>query len=337
MSSDSARRRFGGPWPVFAPRRRSAATPAAPWKRSASSELLAHWCDDVDQLWLLCTFLTPRAALALSTVSKAWKRRRNILIRQLKTWTLIRAFNDEQAIWSLDKDLLFSMGTESHPRRFPAIPPPWKNTGIELSLVEAKMSLVFVPRKTLAKAGRNANECVHLELKLVVQWRVIRCAFEHRIALRVRFPVNRQRVLVSPFERRHAWQLVRTLHTGLFINYNFERIARPWLVYFREELKSDRIHSLNNANGIDWWTHSGSVDTAKNAEVIAKLGVVGSTLAGANPTHPETRGKRPVRLYLSVAVKIPGRRVPTPEPLLLPDDLTDVLLDMCRGVKRRST
>jgi hypothetical protein len=334
MSKESPGRNFGGSWPVFAPRRTGAAAPAAPWQRSASSELLAHWCDDVDQLWLLCTFLTPRCVLALSVVNRAWKRRRITLIRQLKTWILVRTSRDEQAIWSIDRDVLLGMGTVAHPRRYPSVPPSWNPPGIELLLLESKMSLVFVPRKNLAKAGRDTSESVHLELRLVVQWRQMACTVGHKLTLRVRFSVNRQRLIISPFQRPYAWQLVRTLHTNMNINYDFETIARPWLVSIREEVAFDTLCNSHNPNDTVWYADTRST---QKAQVIAKLGTVGSTLAGANPTHPQTRGKRPVRLYLSVAVKIPGRRVPTLEPLLLPDDLTDVLLDMCRGVKRRST
>lgn len=332
MANAPDKKRFGGSWPVFVPRHLPDRPPQ--WQRSASTDLLSHWCDDVNQLWLLCSFLDPRSVLALPAVNRTWKRHRPTLFRQRKSWILIRTSCQERAIWSLDEELLLGMETLPHPRRYPSIRPTWNPVGTEVNLLSAKMALVLVPSKVLDKADRGASEKVYLQLRLTMQWRQLACFVAHRLTLCVRFPANRQRFVVSPFERRHhAWQLVRTLHTGLFINHKFENIAKPWLVSLKEESTLEGLRTLTEGEEPVWNNESRPGDMER-VRMTTKLGAVGSALVGANPGHPETRGKRPVRLYLFVKIRMPHRRIPTLEPLLLPDELTDFLLDMCRGVKR---
>jgi len=304
------------PWPIH-PLLRPPLAPVAV-NPTAATQLMERFADDDDLFSVLLPALTLRSILALPIVNKAWRARRGALLSAYSPWKLIMLSESEYD--PHDRGLLEAMATQPHPLRYRAIPPRWAYRGpirLRVSELYANAKLALHP---------TAMDRVVLQIDVAIKWRFAK--FYHRMDVTVYVDPMCERLRLTPFHSAHVWQLGKTLRTGVWINRRLEPLQHC------KKVGGDRWtvtrYKSDGSRG-PWLRVSRSINLDEH-RVDVDLGAVGKCIPGATPQFQSSRGTRPRRLYLCVRMK----RGPPIEPILLPNDMTDFLLDMCRGVQRDS-
>ena len=304
------RRLIQQPWPVH-PLLRAVVPTAGP-------QLMQRFVDDDDLLSVLRPFLTLRSIIALPAVNKAWLAKRLELMRDTSPWNLQMLRNSK--FNSTDRGLLEAMATRPHPRRYHPPPPLWSDQRIRVKDGAAQAKLALHPTHM---------DRVVLQVNIGYKWRVSpRTNVYHRIDITAYIGPQCERLKLTPFHTAHVWQLGKTLRTGIWINRRLEPL------HCHDALKWNFTRYISSCSLSGPWLRTSVGSKPPDVCVDVELGAVGMLIPGATPQFESSRGSRPRRLYLFVRIRKKKANIPVIEPLLLPEDMTDFLLDMCRGVRR---